>query len=169
MSDPRSRWPNTPEGDLARVRAWNRGDPDALAAAALDTADAARASDARKVTAVDDLVTWLRAQLGDDERMALAASPGPWKPNAEHDEVLAVDDITVADGFALSGNQLRATVGHIARWDPARVLAEVEAKRRIVDEWASEYYEHRAALGRAVRLLALPYAEHPGYREEWRP
>jgi len=131
---------------------------------------------------MDDLVTWLRARLDEDERVALAASPGPWKPNAEHDEVLAVDDVTVADGFALSGNQLRATVGHIARWNPARVLAEVDAKRRILDEyemWADDDdqdYEHAqtaansaAALLVAVKLVALPMAERDGYDESWRP
>lgn len=65
---------------------------------------------------------------------------------------------------------------HIARWDPARVLAECEAKRRIVER-------HHAA-GRSglcdechaqvwpcptLRALALPYADHPEFREEWRP
>jgi hypothetical protein len=86
---------------------------------------------------------------------------------------------------------------HIARWDPARVLAEVEAKRRIIagrETWHDEqrragedyqaWAEGRApekppartlaenlgpGLELAVRLLALSYASHPDYREEWRP
>jgi hypothetical protein len=89
-----------------------------------------------------DLVTWLRAALDDDQRAAESASPGPWHPNAESDEVWAVDDVPVAEGFALSGNQLRATVVHIVRWDPVRVLAEVAAKRAILDEvarWQHDY------------------------------
>jgi hypothetical protein len=131
---------------------------------------------------VSDLITWLRAQLDEDEQVASAASPGPWRSNAEHDEIHAVDGITVAEGFALSGRQLRATVDHIVRWDPARALAEVDAKRRILDllaetlNGASEYFtvescdEVDAILAeRTMRLLALPYAERPGYREEWRP
>jgi len=105
------------------------------------------------------LADWLRACLDDDEACAAAASPGPWRPNAERDEVLAVDDITVCDGFALSGRQLRATVEHIARHDPARVLVEVAAKRRIVDD----------APHATLRLLALPYTDRAGYREEWAP
>jgi uncharacterized protein DUF6221 len=76
---------------------------------------------------------------------------------------------------------------HIARWDPARVLAEVEqerrdieAKRRILD-WLTrvdEYMDrddmswHRLGgaidTDDAVRLLAQPYAGRPGFREEWR-
>lgn len=44
--------------------------------------------------------------------------------------------------------------------DPIRVLAECEAKRRIV-EWLPEWT--------VLRLLALPYVGHPHYDEEWRP
>ena len=56
---------------------------------------------------------------------------------------------------------------------PARVLAECDAKRRIVeladrdDNW--RYGMHSEAIGEVLRLLALPYADHPDYREEWRP
>lgn len=126
----------------------------------------------------DDLVAFLRARLDEDEQTAAAASPGPWHANAESDEVLAVDDITVADGFALSGQQLRATTAHIARHDPARVLREVEAKRGVIEQYESIGTPppgeigpelSRAELGRVLRLLALPYADHPDYDEDWRP
>ncbi|MCH0538366.1 helix-turn-helix domain-containing protein [Streptomyces sp. MUM 203J] len=64
---------------------------------------------------------------------------------------------------------------------PARILAEADAKRQLMDAYAEvvdmdaegvepEYAHGRAAgLGLAVRLLALPYADHPDYRGEWRP
>ncbi|MCX4993825.1 DUF6221 family protein [Streptomyces longwoodensis] len=129
---------------------------------------------------MDELVAWLRAQLDEDERTAQAASPGPWYVNAEHDEVMAVDDVTVAEGFALSGRQLRATVDHIARHDPARVLREIDTKRRLLDLHRPYVPEpNQSCLGCAggimfsscpvVRLLALSYTDRPGYREEWRP
>jgi hypothetical protein len=61
----------------------------------------------------------------------------------------------------------------------ARVLADCEAKRRILQLWAQAEAEATAfaspplgpALGhRAVaRFLALPYADHPRYRGDWRP
>ncbi|MFB7222430.1 DUF6221 family protein [Streptomyces sp. NPDC056227] len=132
----------------------------------------------------DDLVRFLRDRLDAEEHVARAASPGPWHINAEADEVLAADGITVADGFALSSQQLRATTEHIARHDPARVLREVEAKRRIVDDY---HYESTLPDGTALnecgtcgaandpwpcptlRLLALPYSGHADYREDWRP
>jgi hypothetical protein len=58
---------------------------------------------------------------------------------------------------------------HIARWDPARVLAEVEAKRRILDMVVpGNYYGgYGEAYLDAVRELAQPYAGRPGWREEW--
>lgn len=112
-----------------------------------------------------DLVEFLRARLDDDERDALAASPGPWSPNAEADEVTAADGITVCDGFALSNNQLRATVRHIARHDPARVLAEVEAKRRIIRDYEQDVFHSTDVL----RILAAVFADHPNYNPMWRP
>lgn len=68
-----------------------------------------------------------------------------------------------------------------------RVLAECEAKRRIVEELEETQHtmggleeegDFEAALGwadaaraleRPVRLLAAVYADHPDYDEAWRP
>lgn len=66
-----------------------------------------------------------------------------------------------------------------------RVLAECEAKRRIVELHDSFYGVCQACIGSpprvgdvvkpalwpctTLRLLALPFADHPDYREEWRP
>jgi hypothetical protein len=68
---------------------------------------------------------------------------------------------------------------HIARHDPARVLAEVAAKRRIVGMLSSIVpaketnpikSEDAVALADwTLRLLALPYADHNDYRQEWGP
>lgn len=127
---------------------------------------------------MDDLVQFLRDRYDDDEQEASAASPGPWHVDAEADEVLAVDDIVVAEGFALSGRQLRATTRHIARHDPARVLREVDAKRRAVDHYEDvrrhapghmAYILAEGAVGKQIKLMALPYADHPDYQDDWRP
>jgi hypothetical protein len=50
----------------------------------------------------------------------------------------------------------------IARWDPARVLAECAAKRRIVEMYAGQHGQPYV-----LHFLALPYADHPDYRQEW--
>jgi Family of unknown function (DUF6221) len=60
---------------------------------------------------------------------------------------------------------------HIARWDPARVLAECQAKRRIIQQYhdlrANEDYYHEdlggGALMLALQHLAVVYADHPDY------
>jgi hypothetical protein len=101
---------------------------------------------------VDDLVTWLRAQLDDDERVArvVMAEPGGFYIEAE------TDDTNVM------------TIGaHVYRWTPKRVLAEVDAKRRMVDE--AIRLESYGSEFQFLKMLALPYADRPGYRDEWRP
>ena len=70
---------------------------------------------------------------------------------------------------------------HIAANGPDIVLAEVDAKLRVIEQ-AEDYrraIEHGGAgvctryfveeMQKVLRLLALPYATHPDYREEWRP
>lgn len=56
--------------------------------------------------------------------------------------------------------------------DPARVLAECEAKRRIVGLYAPGWplYEEQwsSYAGDTLRFLALPYTDHPDYDESWR-
>lgn len=63
-----------------------------------------------------------------------------------------------------------------------RLLAEVDAKRRIIAEyvrWAEANSSpgipdsvdagQEYGLEFAVRCLAVPHSDHPDYREEWRP
>ncbi|MEV8398832.1 DUF6221 family protein [Streptomyces niveus] len=51
---------------------------------------------------------------------------------------------------------------------PARVLREVEVKRRMIDDtWGGP--DHEDMWSHHVRLLALPYADHPDFQEAWRP
>jgi hypothetical protein len=51
----------------------------------------------------------------------------------------------------------------------------MEAKRKLLDDYAEATANDvdgsgwASALGHTVRLLALPYADQPGYREKWRP
>lgn len=116
-----------------------------------------------------DLVQFLRDRLDEDERLAQAAK-GAY--------------IFKGDGF-VPGGQTSTLIPmevyrHIARQGPERTLAEVEAKRRIVQEF--EHWDETTTivsdqrdigvmegLEDAMRLLALPYSDHPDYRAEWRP
>jgi hypothetical protein len=130
---------------------------------------------------VDDLVSFLKARLDEDETAIRS-----WAACCVH--IDACDE----------------TGGYLERFDELRMLAEVEAKRRMLDlhEPEPSGYQYGRyvypALGDlacshceslchsssgiscngspdapwpcpTVRLIAAVYAEHPDYREEWRP
>lgn len=151
---------------------------------------------------MDDLVRWLSAQLDEDERIAHACSDAPWEieiPPAVHVSVKARRDNKWKWGrlgyvATVERDEDRA---HIAEWDPARVLREIDAKRRRLDRHQPEerflaplHGEHEmfrvcVACTRSrtfesvtgavlfpcpdLRYDASVYADRPGYREEWRP
>lgn len=128
-----------------------------------------------------DLVEFLRARLDEDEAVARGASSGEWR----RDGVNSVEDSDGRLGIYGDGSApMPSQVEHIVRHDPVRVLADAEAKRRIVDLWEAARREYDAMdktaaqglfAGRlsmaeaAIRALALPFANHPDYREQWRP
>jgi hypothetical protein len=70
----------------------------------------------------------------------------------------------------------------LARWHPRTVLADLEATRRIV-RFCTQHISNTALQDDAVddgsaraevawetlRLLAAPYADRDGYRDEWHP
>lgn len=83
---------------------------------------------------------------------------------------------------------MQQTPGEESPLSSTRVLASCEAKRRIVETTrfsgdnssAVDYWlepERRdlypgtatAVLTSVIKFLALPYADHPDYRDEWRP
>jgi hypothetical protein len=94
----------------------------------------------------------------------------------------------IAEDESLARAQLAAGRQHGTSWDyndPRRCLAECEAKRQIVEhadtvssmdrqiesEWgtrSSVPWDEDEGI-RLLRLLALPYADHPDYDQTWRP
>jgi len=143
---------------------------------------------------MDDLVQWLHAQLDIDAAKARAATPGPWVWTAEADvwdqcgptliregtDAPDAELVEVAAGWghdAWGMNVSSADQAHIAEWDPARVLREIEAKRQLLTQYDHAMENRRAhpkdlasagallALHGVLTLLALPYADRPGYRE----
>jgi hypothetical protein len=64
----------------------------------------------------------------------------------------------------------------ILRWDHARLIAECESKRRIIDECTGGLkYDvscgegHWGNFENILRILAAPYADHPDYLPKWKP
>ena len=133
---------------------------------------------------MSDLADFLLDRIDDDEDQARLATPGPWenvRVNESTDgwnvEARAADgthlDVAVDRAHPAEGACGVSDAAHIARWDPTRVLADCDAKRRIVAlgvctacDVEAQSCDHR---DQALRLLALPYASHRDYRHEWRP
>ena len=118
-----------------------------------------------------DLVQFLRDRLDEEEGIARAATQGEWVWSREFVTPPGYHHRTI-------GPLEPGDAAHIAAHDPARVLRNVEAKRGIVDDLAEvirwgerkgpDYQDGVDACERTLKRLALPYADHPGFREEWR-
>jgi uncharacterized protein DUF6221 len=128
------------------------------------------------------LAAFLLARIDDDRRQAEQATPGPWHDvriddgtdgwNVEARGAQRTDrDVAVDHARPAEGACRRSDAAHIARWHPARVLAECDAKRRIIELQRSDLRDDPQdwEADEVLRLLALPYAGHPDYRAEWRP
>jgi hypothetical protein len=119
------------------------------------------------------LTQWLRLQLDADERVALAATgdtvvTDQWKIG--NDCVADDQDAMVVDGATSYPEFSQGIHAHIAAWDPARVLAEVKAKRAILDDCAEYDGSEMATDGLSVRVveaMAQPYAGRDGWQHEW--
>jgi hypothetical protein len=123
-----------------------------------------------------NLDEFLLARIAEDERVAVdaAAASGRerWSP-----------------GDVVPPETPAHVTAHVAAHDPARVHAECAAKRRLVLACRASRPD-RAFLGARPRgmadfpldprdqhqlaaltlaLLALPHADHPDFRDEWRP
>ncbi|MEU7103558.1 DUF6221 family protein [Streptomyces sp. NPDC046215] len=122
-------------------------------------------------------MTFLHARLDEDEQVARAAQPAPWV-RRDHVAGVHADNATEARPYGSAVADCRRVPDgygvpnalHIVRHAPARVLAEVDAKRAIVEEIEdAEVRWYGDKLIPVLKRLALPYADHPDYREEWRP
>lgn len=135
---------------------------------------------------MSDLVEFLLTRIAEDEGVAQAATSGPWVRYGKgrfYDYTVGLAPAFVpwpqTGGNRSPGRDYSAEVvggvqeadgAHIARWDPARVLAECEAKRRIVGYHSvPDPHDHGEGCPGCdtMRALALPYADHPDYRAEW--
>ena len=131
---------------------------------------------------MSDLVQFLLNRIAEDETAARAASGDRWDRLREGAPKFRK---VVAWGLTpIGAMNAQQDADHIARHDPARVLAECEAKRRIVAQYQGATLARDNNQGTIARLLgdtivetltellpllALPYADHPDYRQEWKP
>lgn len=164
---------------------------------------------------MSDLTDFLLARIAEDEAIARNATICPLTRGGEVPKLSArqwIARLNSLGRWVIEGVDREETVAelriafplgvesysarHIARHDPARVLAECEAKRRIVrihagggespgdtDTGYGRYYRYDHACETCgefgeygvewpcatIKSLALPYADHEDFREEWKP
>jgi len=116
---------------------------------------------------------FLHARIAEDESLAHEAID-------DHPHWLADGpDIEQYEGGVSSGlltNSRRPQANpHIANWDPARVLAECQAKRvtiraceRGLEVDIACQEGHSWQFETVLYALAAVYADHPDYQDEWR-
>lgn len=96
------------------------------------------------------ITEFLLARIDEDEKVARQVRP--------------IEYLTTRDRSTLMGGEERG-YGFVQA-KSGRVLAECEAKRRLVEQWGQfETYNGDDLLC----VLAAVYADHPDYRPEWRP
>jgi Family of unknown function (DUF6221) len=114
---------------------------------------------------MSDLTEFLTARLDEDEADAHHAARN-----------------VVLDASFLDDNAGDRALAHWLRHDPARVLREVEAKRKILAMWQEPETERYLPTGEVVAQVAVAdaidsvvrelntvYSDHPDYDEAWRP
>ena len=127
----------------------------------------------------DDLAAWL-TQIWDEQEKAARAA---FSNQADPEEGWGEDGRAVTPHVGVIHEDVQRA--HVVAWHPGVVLARLAADRQIL-----ALHKHTAdpvgwidcgTCGEAgheadkvkwcqhVRLLASPYADRPGYREEWRP
>ena len=114
------------------------------------------------------ITEFLNARLDEDEAVARAGMSEPAYPHYGDTAAHETLEMALNEGCAEEG------AAHFRRWLPARVLAEVEAKRDLMamadpnDYWDDGGNGMSAHADDILRHLALPYADHPDYDEAWR-
>ena len=113
---------------------------------------------------MDDLVQFLRDRYDEDERVVRDANTSP-------------EMVTGIPRSYVDAPMSR----HISRFaDPARVLRETKAKRALLDRFLpdaasadeqinEEWHADSTLADDLLCTMAMSYADHPDYREEWRP
>lgn len=117
---------------------------------------------------MDDLIAFLRQMLDEEEAAARDAYYEGQHWLTEEEGVYRWPD----DELVYMADRKR-DAAHIVRWQPARVLREVAAKRAIASLAWNRYNQYDGIPGdladEILHQLATIYSDHPDYRQEWKP
>ena len=141
------------------------------------------------------ITEFLLARIAEDEYDAKAfindlGQAKHWRADDVGGRVRQVESPVFGLDDLIATTNTRMEAAHIARHDPARVLRECAAKRRMVDfifreavsvdgEWGDSHDAAEIRAGKCsdqggkmaeqgLAILAAAYADHPDYLPEWR-
>lgn len=125
---------------------------------------------------MNDLLAFISARLDEDQALAEGALMNGRSAEWEIDDggdVQRVDTQGAGNAYVAVGpwdtSVYRGDAAHIVRHDPARVLRDVEAKRKILADYegtraiTGDDDEYVAGLGLALSALATVWSDHPDY------
>jgi hypothetical protein len=117
------------------------------------------------------LVEFLLARVAEDEEEARRASMegANWRATTKYGSVWS-DDPEADPAMPVvydEGRPLTEQAAHIARWDPARVLAECRAWRAVIE--LHRLHSPPYVRGSCPTLLALAqlFKDHPDFAPSW--
>lgn len=126
-----------------------------------------------------NITDFLLARIAEDEAAANDATGAGWVIlSGVNASMVNIDPTNVRDekwkygrfGHVATTSHDAAYAEHIARHDPARVLAECAAKREIIRWWVDGligYVRVDDELSNPLLPLAAVYKDHPDYQAEW--
>jgi len=126
------------------------------------------------------MAAYLLERIAEDERVARDAAAGRRGPWVQGDHVAPGWDRDLvyyhSDGRRWTQFEDESMAAHAVRWDPARVLTECEAKRRVVEHClevrAHHVYGDWGATDMAeevLQRLVQAHADRPDFPPEWLP
>jgi len=121
------------------------------------------------------ITEFLEARIAEDEAVALPfrnqlGETRRWKCDEIGGAVRYVGPRPFGLPDLLAKFDIHGEGEHVARWDPARVLAECAAKRAMLAKIPkmSDTFDLLGGTSEYVlRCLAAVYVNHPDYRQEW--
>jgi hypothetical protein len=133
---------------------------------------------------IEALTEWLLLQIAEDEMKARTAGAAGWRwkvvdTPTTRDALVRTDGTICADSWGAdrqeTGFRGAEAKVFIERFNPGRVLADCDAKRRMLTRlqhlakawWTTSRSADEAKA--VMREMALAYQDRPGYRDEWRP
>lgn len=123
-----------------------------------------------------EIARFLRARYAEARAFATAATSGPWAPERREEQWGEDFDTAIIAGGKLiltANSEYNGALNadYLAANAPQCTLADLDAKEAVLRELPlGGWHEPCASLvDLIVALMAAPFADHPDYKEAWRP